>query len=196
MGFYAAEELAALGFRHLGRNVLLSRRAAIHGAARISIGDHTRIDDFCLMSAGEGGIEIGAHAHLAVMCSLIGKARIVIGDYCGVSGKASVYSSSDDFSGEWMTNPTLPAQYTHVHSAAVTLHRHVVIGAGAVVLPGTTLGEGAVLGALSLAKGELAPFWIHGGTPSRPLRPRSRHLLELEAEFRAGAGGPDAIDRH
>ena len=193
MSFYSQEELELLGFRRLGRHVLLSRRAAIHGAPRISIGDETRIDDFCLISAGEGGVEIGAHVHLAVMSSLIGKASIVIGDYCGVSGKASIYSSSDDFSGEWMTNPTLPAIYTNVQSAPVILHRHAVMGAGAVALPGTVLGEGAILGALSLAKGELAPFWIHGGTPAHPLRERSRRLLELEHEFttRQSAGTTD-----
>lgn len=183
MGFYSPDELAAKGFRHVGRNVMLSRLASIHGASRISIGDHTRIDDFCLLSAGEGGIEIGAHAHLAAMCSLIGHARIGVGDFCGVSGKASVYSSSDDFSGEWMTNPTVPARFTRVHSAPVSMGRHSVVGAGTVVLPGSIIGEGVAIGALSLVKGELDPFWIYGGTPARRLRPRSRVLLELEAQM-------------
>lgn len=193
MSFCTPDELEAYGFRHLGAGVKLSRRAAIHGAARISIGQGVRIDDFCLLSAGPGGIEIGVHAHLAVMCSLIGAARIVVGDFCGVSGKASIYSSSDDFSGDWMTNPTLPEGYTSVHSAEVVLGAHAVIGAGAVVLPGSRVGEGAAVGALSLVKGELAPFWIHGGTPARALRPRSRRLLELEARLRAERGLPPRL---
>ena len=187
MGFYTPEELAGLGLARVGRGVLLSRRAVLHGAARISIGDHTRIDDFCLISAGAGGVQIGRHSHLAVMCSLIGAARIEVGDYCGISGKASVYSSSDDFGGEWMTNPTLPAEFTRVQSAPVRFGAHSVVGAGGVVMPGTEFGEGAVLGSLSLAKGVLQPFGIYGGVPARRLRERSRRLLDLQRDFEAQA---------
>lgn len=187
MGFYTPDELAAKGFRYMGTGVLVSRLASIHGASRISIGDHTRIDDFCLLSAGEGGIEIGAYAHLAAMCSLIGKARIEVGDFCGVSGKAAIYSSSDDFSGEWMTNPTVPVRFTRVQSAPVSMGRHSVVGAGTVVLPGSIIGEGVAVGALSLVKGDLEAFWIYGGTPAKRLRPRARTLLELEARMASDA---------
>jgi dTDP-4-amino-4,6-dideoxy-D-glucose acyltransferase len=59
------------------------------------------------------------------------------------------------------------------------------VGAGSVVLPGTRIGDGAALGALSLAKGELAPFRIHAGTPARDIKPRSDRLLQLERELAA-----------
>lgn len=191
MGFYTPDELAALGLARVGTGVKLSRRAMLHGASRIAIGDYTRIDDFCLMSAGEGGIEIGRHSHLAVMCTLIGAAPIVVGDYCGISGKASVYSSSDDFGGEWMTNPTLPAEFTRVHSAPVRFGHHALVGAGGVVMPGTTFGEAAVLGSLGLAKGELQAFGIYGGVPAKLLRERSRRLLDLQRAFESRDGhGP------
>lgn len=183
MSFLAPEELARLPLRALGCGVKLSRHAVLHGVERISIGDHARIDDFCVLSAGEGGIELGAHVHLAVMVTLIGSASIRVGDFAGLSARTSVLSASDDFSGEWLTGPTVPPEYRRVDAAPVEIGRHVVVGAGCVILPGTRIGDGAALGALSLAKGELAPFRIHAGTPARDLKPRSDRLLQREREL-------------
>lgn len=56
--FYTEEELKGLGFRHIGNGVCISRKASIYGAQNISLGDHVRIDDFCILS---GRIEIGSY---------------------------------------------------------------------------------------------------------------------------------------
>ena len=60
--FYTEEELKGLGFRHIGNGVCISRKASIYGAQNISLGDHVRIDDFCILS---GRIEIGSYVHVA-----------------------------------------------------------------------------------------------------------------------------------
>lgn len=184
-GFYAEEELPALGFASLGRAVLISRKASFHGASRIAIGSHSRIDDFCVLSAGDGGISIGRHVHIAVMSTLIGRGRIEIGDFCTVSGRVCLYSSSDDFSGAAMLSPTVPPELTNVDHRPVRLGRHVAVGAGAVILPGTDVGEGAAIGALSLVRGALLPFHIYAGIPVRCLRERKRDLLDLEKQLPA-----------
>jgi galactoside O-acetyltransferase len=66
MSFLTEEELAALGLASCGEDVKISRKTSIYGAERIAIGDHVRIDDFCVISAGAGGISIGSHVHIAV----------------------------------------------------------------------------------------------------------------------------------
>ena len=188
MSFLDAEALEAIGFASLGRNVSVSRHATIYGAGRIRIGDHSRIDDFCVLSAGEGGIEIGRHVHVATMCSLIGRGRIAIADYCNLSSRVAIYSSSDDYSGEHMTNPTLPAGFTDVDSRPVVLEEHVIVGCGSVVLPGSVLARGVAVGALSLVKASLAEFGIYAGAPAKRVAERSRRLLELEGQLPAGPG--------
>lgn len=185
MSFYNDDELRAAGFAQVGRCVKVSRHARIYGAERISIGDHARIDDFCVLSAGAEGIGIGRHVHIAVMCTLIGNARIELSDFSGLSSRTSVYSSSDDYGGAALTNPTVPDRFRNVESAPVHLGRHVIVGAGAVILPGTHMEDGAVLGALSLAHGRLAGFTIYTGVPARKLRERSRELLAREAQLNA-----------
>jgi len=183
MSFYSEDELQALGFKRLGQGIRLSRKASIYNSANIEIGDFSRIDDFCVLSAGEGGISIGKHVHIAVFCSLIGNGRIVLEDYSNLSSRVSIYSSNDDYSGEFMTNPTVPSQFTHVTHAPVRVGRHAIIGAGSVVLPGVTLHEGAGVGALSLVKQDCERFGMYAGSPARQVGKRSMKLLELEHQF-------------
>jgi dTDP-4-amino-4,6-dideoxy-D-glucose acyltransferase len=180
MAFYPEDLLQALGFKSVGIGVKISERASFHNPAAIEIGDDARIDDFCVLSAGEGGILIGRHVHLAVCCSLIGAGRIEICDFANISSRVSIYSSNDDYSGEFMTNPTVPAELTNVASAPVTVGRHVIIGSGSVVLPGVTLHEGAGIGALSLVKTDCEALGMYAGVPARCIGRRSKQMFELE----------------
>lgn len=172
-----------MGFASVGNNVQLSDRASFYNTANISLGNNVRIDDFCVLSAGAGGINIGNHIHIAVFSLLIGAGKIVLSDFCNISSRVSIYSSNDDYSGLTMTNPTLPNQYTGVIHADVLLGKHVIVGCGSVVLPGVTLEEGVAVGALSLVTKNCPAFGIYAGNPARHIKERRRDLLELEAAF-------------
>lgn len=75
MSFYSTKELVELGFAEVGQNVFISRKASFYGIERISIGNNVRIDDFCVLSAGEGGINIGNYIHITVYNSIFVKTR-------------------------------------------------------------------------------------------------------------------------
>ncbi len=177
--FYSSEELRDLGFGFVGRDVKLSRKASFYNSSRISIGDFTRIDDFCVLSAGEQGITLGRNIHIAVYTSLIGQGEILIGDFANLSSRVAVYSSNDDYSGEFMTNPTLDKQYTNISSDPVTIGNHVIIGSGSIILPGVVLHEGSCIGALSLVNKDCEAFKVYAGVPVRYIKDRSRNLLDV-----------------
>lgn len=183
MSFYDDDELRDLGFAALGRDVRISRNTSIYNPDRIVVGDLTRIDDFCVLSAGEGGIQLGRNVHIAVYCSLMGAGSIDIEDFAGLSSRVSVYSSNDDYSGANLTNPTIPKRYSQVQSAPVRLGRHVIVGAGTIILPGVTLNQGAAVGALSLVKKDCEPFSTYLGVPARKVGTRKKGLLALEREY-------------
>jgi galactoside O-acetyltransferase len=188
VSYYSEAELGGLGLKSFGKRVRISRKASIYGAGNITVGSDVRIDDYCVLSGGEAGISIGSFVHLAVFCSLIGRARIELGDFSGLSSRVSIYSSSDDYSGERLTNPTVPPEFTGVHHADVIVGRHVIVGAGAVILPGAVIGQGAAVGALSLVRGQCQEFGIYFGSPARKVGERKRNLLELEQRMLAGSG--------
>ncbi len=185
MGTLSRAEVDRMGFAAVGENVALSDKASFYNCKKISIGNNVRIDDFCILSAGEGGIALGDYIHVAAYSSIIGGGRVTIGDFCNISSRVSIYSSSDDYSGTAMTNPRIPSQYTGVTHADVTLGKHVIVGAGSVVLPGLTLHEGVSIGALSLVNRDCDEFGIYAGTPAKWIRARKKDLLVLERRFRA-----------
>jgi len=179
------EQIIALGFAEVGEDVQISEWARFYGASRIRIGNHVRIDDFCILSAGEGGIVIGNYVHIAPFCSLIGQGRIELSDFAGLSSRVAIYSSSDDYSGMSLTNPTVPPELRNVQHAPVFLGRHVIVGSGTVILPGVTLEEGVAVGALSLIRKNCSAFGVYFGVPARRVSDRSRKLLELEAKVQS-----------
>src|ERR1051325_4290319 len=148
-------------FKHAGKGVKISSKASFYNPSNISIGDYTRIDDFCVISAGQGGIDIGKHVHIAVFAALIGDGKISVGDFAGISSRATIYSSNDDYSGNYMTGPTVDKKFTNVKSSVVNIGKHSVIGSGSVILPGVTIGDGACTGALSFIKEDCEPFYIY-----------------------------------
>ena len=180
MSFYTRDELLSFGFKSLGNEVKISKKASIYNAANIEIGDFSRIDDFCVLSAGEGGISIGRYVHIAIYCSLIGSGRIELHDFSGLSSRVVIYSSNDDYSGNYMTNPTVPSEYTNVSSAPVTVGRHGIVGAGSIVLPGVVLQEGAGVGALSLVKQDCEEFSMYFGVPAKRIGRRRKGMLDCE----------------
>lgn len=180
MAMLGREAIEALGFASVGENVQISERASFYGTNRISLGSNVRIDDFCVLSAGSGGITIGDYIHIAVYSSLIGAGKISLSDFCNISSRVAIYSSNDDYSGAAMTNPMVPSEYTGVNHADVFLGKHVIVGSGSVILPGVTLEDGAAVGALSLIYKNCEAFGIYAGNPARRIKARRRDLLELE----------------
>jgi len=180
MAILTEEELKGIGFKSIGENVRISDKASIYGAANICIGNNVRIDDFVVLSAGEGGIEIGNYIHIAIFSSLIGTEKITLCDFSNISSRVSIYSSSDDYSGEYMTNPMVPEKLTRVEKRPVYISKHVIIGSGSIILPGVTLSEGVAVGSLSLVNKSFDEFLVVAGIPALKIRDRQKHLLELE----------------
>lgn len=179
--FYNSDELKEIGFKSIGANVLISRKASIYGTGNISIGDNVRIDDFCVLS---GNIILGNYIHIAVSCCLFGgKAGIEFHDFSGLSSRCAVYAESDDFSGNAMTNPMVPDEYRNVIRGKVTLGRHALVGTGSTILPGVVIGEGVSVGSMSLVTKSLEPWGIYVGIPCKKLKERSKRLIDLEKKF-------------
>lgn len=180
--YYNSNELRDAGFKSIGENVRIHATCNIHGVSNIALGDNVRIDAYTTIIA-TGPIELGSYIHIGAYCLLSGGDGITLQDFSGLSHGVKIYSRSDDYSGESMTNPCVPPQYTNVIRGRVTLGRHVVIGSGSVVLPNVTIGEGSAIGALSLVAKDLPAWGIYFGNPVKRIRSRSQRLLELEREF-------------
>lgn len=166
--FLNEQEITQIGFRAVGQNVQISSRAVFYDAEQLSLGDHVRIDDFCVLA---GPITMGHHVHLSVGCSLLGE--ITIGNYCNLSYHTLVLARTDDFSGEHLVGPTVSEEFRAVIMAPVVLQDHCLLGARTTVLPGVLLEEGTATGAHTLINRSTSRWMIYTGTPARPFKERS-----------------------
>lgn len=184
MAYLTEFELKNMGFKFLGKNVKISDKASIYNADQISIGDNSRIDDFCVVS---GKISIGKNVHIAPFCLLAGGEKgIEMDDFSGLAYQVQVFTQSDDYSGRTLTNPTVPEAYKKESKKKVCIKRHVIVGAGSIIFPGVTLEEGCSVGAMSLVNKSTQPWGIYVGNPVKRIKERRKDLLELEDKFLAG----------
>ena len=162
---------------------LVHKTANIVGNVRI--GEGSRIDAFVTIT---GEVRIGKYTHIGLNCSLLGGSGIDIGDYVGISPGARIFSATEDVSGEWVTNPTVPANLRNPKARRIVIADHAFIGTNAVVLPGAELGEGSGLGALSLAKHALLPWSIYAGSPALLKYTRSQGVKDKISNDPANRG--------
>lgn len=174
--FYTNTELAELGLKSYGDNVLISKKCSLYTPEKISVGDNVRIDDFCILC---GNITLGNNVHISAYSALYGSEGIEFRDHSGCSARTTIYSAMDDFSGNYLIGPMNPEGTTNVTGGKVTIGRFVQLGAHCLVFPNVTIHEGSVVGALSLVTKDIPGWSIYVGIPARKLRDRSTGLLSL-----------------
>lgn len=189
MAFLTEEQLRRLGLKKLGKDVKISEKASIYNADEIEIGDHSRIDDFCVVS---GRVSIGRNVHLAVFCNVAGGVEgVTLEDFSGLAYGCHVFAQSDDYTGSSLTNPTVPAKYKREKKEKVHIGRHCIVGTNSLIFPGVIMAEGCSLGAKSLLTKSTEPWSVYFGIPAKKLKNRKRDLLELERSYLLEEGAGD-----
>lgn len=184
MAYLTKETLLTMGFKAVGRSVKISDKASIYNPETIEIGDHSRIDDFCVVS---GKVSIGKYCHITPMCLVAGGSPgVTLSDFCTLAYGVKIFAQSDDYSGSTMVNSLVPKRFKKEYLAEVQLERQVIIGAGAVIFPGVTIREGCSIGAMTLVNKSTHSWGIYAGNPARRIKDRKQDLLELEAQFLKG----------
>lgn len=183
MAYLSEFELNQLGFKYLGKNIKISDKAAIYNHDQIEIGDNSRIDDFCIIS---GKVSIGKYCHITPMCLIAGgEPGVIIEDYSTCAYGVKIFSQSDDYTGESMTNSLIPKKYKREIFQQVVVEKYTIIGAGSIIMPGVKLAEGSSIGAMTLVVNSTLPWSINVGIPSKFIKSRSKKLLDLAEIFKS-----------
>lgn len=89
---------------------------------------------------------------------------ISLGSHCIVSQQAYLCGATHDY-----MNPAFP-----LIASPIRIGPYAWICARAVVQPGVTVNEGAVLGLAGVATKDLAPWTVYAGIPARKIKDRTR----------------------
>lgn len=139
---------------HLGRNVVLQRRALLHCGGK----------DWCDYG---GGIELGDGVVIGPGCILYGAGTIRIGDYSHMGPGAMIMAQAGDVA----SVNRLTDRPGH-RNEPVEIGEGVWIGAGAVILGNTRLGNNCVVGPNSVVSGDYLEGTTLIGNPARAIHRR------------------------
>ena len=156
--FFNKFELKKIGFSKIGNNVKVSKYAKFYSFDGI-IGDNSRIDDYAIL---KGHVKIGKNVHISSFDYIASVGGLIsIGDYTGISANVCIYSVSDDYIGNFMTNPTVSEKFRNITRGKVKISENVSIGAGSVILPNVSIGHSASIGALSTVNKTIKPGYLY-----------------------------------
>jgi maltose O-acetyltransferase len=150
-----------LPFKHLGNHVLFAGRTVIEASHRIEIEDYVFINHGGYIE-GTGGVTIKSGTCIGPELVLM----TVNHNYDGPDLAALPYDHKDVMK-------------------AVLIGRNVWIGYRVMIMPGVTIGEGAVVAAGSVVTKDVPPFAVVGGNPARIIKYRDiKKYQRLDREGR------------
>ncbi len=109
------------------------------------------------------GISIGEDSVVGYRAFLDGRDKIVIGNHVDIASEVMVYNSEHDINSDDF----------HATSAPVTIKDFVFIGPRSIILPGVTIGKGAVVAAGAIVTKDVSDFTMVGGVPAKEIGTRS-----------------------
>ncbi len=175
-GFFVRGAYFKAKLGHMGKNVLIDLGVSIWNPDKVSIGDDSHIDTNVKIEGGES-VSIGSHVHIASNVLLQGGGGLAIGDYADVAAGSLIYSAvnhhsdgrSDRF---YEMSSCAPADRQFIKKAPVRIEKSAFVGLNSVVMPGVTLGEGALVGACSFVNSDVPSCKIAVGAPIRVIGER------------------------
>ena len=163
-------------FKSLGEKATIYKGCRIIEATKVSVGDHSQIDEGVYIFAGQG-VEIGRYVHMASLASISGGGKCELEDYVGIGMGTRIITGSEDVRSPGLTNPTVPSHRRSVIRDKVTIKQHALLFTNVIVFPSITIGEGAVVSAGSIVNRSLEPWTIYAGNPLVPISKREKPEL-------------------
>jgi acetyltransferase-like isoleucine patch superfamily enzyme len=149
----------------VGPGVRIGRgcRLFVDPQATLILGRACEIDDATTIAVyGTGRIELGAGSFVGHHCTLAAHDSIEIGSGTYLAELVSIRDHDH--------LPDAPPSSGELKVAPVTIGADVWIGAKATVIRGTRIGDGTVVGANAVARGELPAHTVCAGVPARVIR--------------------------
>lgn len=115
-----------------------------------------------------GGLVIGRDAYIGedlIVTEILEERapQVRIGDRVAIAQRVTIVTASDP-------NWSRLADHVPLVRGPIVIEDDAWIGAGAIVLPGVTIGSGAIVAAGAVVHRDVAPFTVVGGVPARQIK--------------------------
>ena len=105
--------------------------------------------------------KVGDNVHITASES------VTIGDNCLLASHIFI---SDTNHGTLQDDPTTPPDSRPLTTLPISIGNNVWLGEGVAVLPGAKIGDGCIIGAHAVVKGEIPPYTVAVGSPAKPVK--------------------------
>lgn len=146
-------------------------RLAVYRRLGMRIGDRTSVHWRCVFFGIEG-VRVADHSIIGNDCFLDGRRGLTIGRNVNIGGHVHVFTMEHD---------PQDARFAAV-GGPVTIEDRAYVASRSTVLPGVTIGEGAVVAAGAVVTKDVEPYTIVGGVPAKVIGKRTRDLT-YELDF-------------
>ncbi len=125
-----------------------------------------RIDSFVKIEGGLG-VTVGEYDHISAFCQVnVGGGLVVIGKHVGIASGAKILGGSNLPEGISMSAAS-PVGLQCVRRYTTVIGDYAFVGTNATVMPGVSIGEGAVVGAGATVTHDIPDWEIWAGVPAR-----------------------------
>jgi len=163
LGFRLRQLWYGRACRSLGKGVLIDPGVRLLQPAGLAVDEFSYLGGGCEIHTGGGVVAVGKRCHLTGW--ILGHAGVEIGDYVGCAG--SLLSVTESHEGGYrMAGPMIPEEQRQLRRGKVTVCRDAFLARGSMVLPGVTVGEGAVVAPFSLVVHDVPPWTVVSGVPA------------------------------
>jgi acetyltransferase-like isoleucine patch superfamily enzyme len=141
----------------------VSPRAQVQLSQRISFGRGTYVKAFTTLQTTGGQVTFGRKCAIGNFNYIAGGYEgITVGDFVNISANVIILGSTRNFRDRHAL--IIDQGYTH---RRIEIEDDVFIGAGAIILHGSRIGKGAVIGAGAVVTKDVEPYTIVAGIPAR-----------------------------
>ena len=160
-------------FRKLGRNVVFERGVLVFHPENIEIGDNVYIGHYAMLKGYfKNQMCIGSNTWIGQNCFFHSGGGIMIGAYVGIGPGVQILTLAHKFDGDVETHIIERGQ----EYKPVVVKDNCDIGVGSILLPGVTIGTGAMIGAGSVVTRDVEPYAVAAGNPARVIRKRKKQV--------------------
>ena len=164
--------------KYCGEGVVLYPLCKMIRSEHAEIDDYTRILDFTFIDAGKS-LKIGKHSMITWQVVIEGGANTYIGDRVFIGPGSRILTSTYKLHGFYSAE-FIPEECHQIEYGDITIHDDAYIGANCSILPGVTIGEGAVVGANAMVNKDLEPWGIYVGCPAKKVGERKRPSADMK----------------
>lgn len=172
--------MTKITFRHarfIRRPIYIRGRKSLSGCNGLTTGRFCRFD----LEGSKQTLFIGDNCEMGDLTHIVAHEKVEIGNNVLIASKCFISDTNHGvYKGDNQDPPQTPPNQRNLVSKPVLIGNNVWIGENVVILPGSNIGDGCIIGANSVVCSDIEPYSISVGAPSKVIKKWNSNKLHWD----------------